>query len=308
MSDIIKPGTIIEDPKTGVRKMCISVNTHSNHDANSYDEKYTEYIWRKLPFTGYGEGGGNLTKKTFGKNGTYKPGDFSSISVGTTITFKDNYTAEELKSWYESIDANNASIEILVSDSEGFAMLKPVVGANNYLLSIFNIQDWSGCTYILDYSTYTSQAWANNITEETFIPGWYTFSETEDKLCNAPSITLMLEEAVNVFCISEPFIIYDKIVYDGWSEVTVDVPTPPGEWGLYIAPDGLQFIYGFSEDGKDLYVMGTGALTCSDFYCTEVPWKKHEQVQTVERIIIGSGITDYPWYAFDQSLIVTKNQ
>lgn len=70
MSDIIKPGTIIEDPKTGVRKMCISVNTHSNHDANSYDEKYTEYIWRKLPFTGYGEGGGG-NKHTLPKIGDY---------------------------------------------------------------------------------------------------------------------------------------------------------------------------------------------------------------------------------------------
>lgn len=98
MSNEIKPGTIIEDPVTGIRKKCVAVNTHSNHDAVSYDDKYTEYIWKKLPFSSYeGTGGGSANEITIVCDDTNKTAEVRDssgkvvVAIGDILTFKSQY-------------------------------------------------------------------------------------------------------------------------------------------------------------------------------------------------------------------------
>jgi hypothetical protein len=87
--------------------------------------------------------------------------------------------------------------------------------------------------------------------------------------------------------------------FDGFSKVTVNVSCPPGEWLTYTTPEGAKFYYSYSEDGRDMYVLGKGYITStnSDFYCMEIPWNKDPRSNNLVRIIVGSDATYSP-YAF----------
>lgn len=249
--------------------------------------------------TGGAGGGGNLIEETFTANGTYEADleggvGIVEVTFDSSMTnadfewqgalfFKQNYTVPSnmsIEEWVASASITIPGMESLPLEIEtvGSSYLVLVDGAFPGFLIVNDINDFN------DFG--------------------FTVPSTGIYLCN---ITLFEPDYI-------PELVYsfysEREPFDGWNKITVKVEAlmPPGEWGRYIAPDGLQFIYGFSEDGKDLYVMGTGALTSSDFYCTAVPWKKSEKIETVERVIIGSGITDYPWYAFPQESIVIKNQ
>lgn len=305
MSDIIKPGTIIEDPKTGVRKMCISVNTHSNHDANSYDEKYTEYIWRKLPFTGYGEGGGNLIEKTFTQNGTYDNTNVEATKVVREIfdaktSFNNGIFVELTKVKADDKDLFLSTGNFCTVDSSGNYVdgtnaipLSSIIENQEYVSGVCSIVSLNLGILILfvNDGPATNELIASTFPGANFSSGRVYIIVLNSNFAELPEGVFTAFETVTPS--DEPF--------DGFSKVTVDVPVPPTpcEWNTYTAPDGSKFYYSYSEDGRDMYVLGKGHITStsSDFYCQGIPWNNDPRRSNLVRIVVGSDIT-YSSYAF----------
>ena len=249
--------------------------------------------------TGGAGGSANLIEGIFTKNGVYEP-TVERIAVGNTVSFKDTYTAEEIKTCGDSVGYNEGVALLFFSEKYGYVCaVTEASNDNNYCIDYITFEsgEHKVYCYCVDYQTYLWRGFGGNIIEEEFTPGWYFMADEGGKKVEAPSIAL--ESAEIVETLNAVNYLFDTTPSDGWNKVTVNVPCPLGEWLTYTTPDGAKFYYSYSEDGRDMYVLGKGYITStdSDFYCQEIPWNKDPRSRNLVRVIIGSDAT-YAWYAF----------
>lgn len=183
--------------------------------------------------TGTATGGGGILKnKVITENGEYEP-TVPTFTVGSTINFKDSYTAEEFETWGNNIGFNeeNGAAVCVVTDIYYVGINKSSEN-NNYFLMLEVILDlendiFEEYFYCLDYQTYSYIFRTGNITEENFTPGWYLRTmegNGEDKKASTPSVILTNEEEVTAF--SAVDYIFDIEPYDGWNKLIVQVDEP----------------------------------------------------------------------------------
>ena len=77
------------------------------------------------------------------------------------------------------------------------------------------------------------------------------------------------------------------------------------EFQEFVTHEGVKLYWAYSKDGKDLFVYGNGAISFPDFYCTDAPWKSG--IGTCEKVILGSEITTYMFYAFGGWVTIVKH-
>lgn len=199
----IKPEGTLQITENGI----VDVSTYANAEVN-------------VSTGGGGGGSGELVPLKVTKNGMYYP-PTGNVEIGGTYTFKDSYTQDELKVFYDAYydETEDAAILYMNGESYGVAITSvPLDDAVRYMLAVMNGEG----NFI-----YVTEEIASALGFGVY--GWLLQSDDSAPVsADTPTITFEESGTLYVPSLSDLKSLFTLSNADGFSEVTVNVASGGG--------------------------------------------------------------------------------